>query len=253
MSNWPWLESFPLANGVRIVEAPSAFEAIYAEARNKERRVLTDEQVARLPDGQGLWNVAEWRIRSKSATRLLRSLNAQGRALRVLEVGCGNGWLSGRMAAAGHRVLGIDPFTEELEQAARLFLSATFARADLHSRALPIGSFDAIIFAASIQYFDSPHLAVKRALELLAPKGSIHILDSILYPSEGTAAAAQERTRNYYARLGVPTLAAHYHAHPLGDFMPYGAELISAPRSRFMQLISGDASPFAHLVIRKRG
>lgn len=253
MSAWPWLELFPLANGVRIVEAPSAFEALYAEARKKERRVLTDEKAARLPDGKGLWNAAEWRIRSKSATRLLGSLNAQGRALRVLEVGCGNGWLSGRMAAAGHRVLGIDAFTEELEQAARIFPSASFARADILSSALPIGSFDAVLFAASIQYFDSPQAVVKRGLELLVPNGSIHILDSILYPSEATAAAAHERTRNYYAQLGVPALAAHYHAHALGDFMPLGAAVISSPRSRFMQLLSGDASPFTHLLIRKQG
>lgn len=253
MSTWPWLESFPLANGVRIVDIPSAFEALYAEARKKERRVLTDEQVARLPDGKGLWNAAEWRIRSKSATRLLQSLNAQGNALRVLEVGCGNGWLSGRMAAAGHLVLGIDAFTEELEQAARVFPSVSFARADLHSSTSQVGSFDAIVFAASIQYFDSPQAVMKRALDLLARNGSIHILDSILYPSEATAAAAQERTCNYYAQLGVPALAAHYHAHALGDFMPYGAAVISVPRSRFMQLLSGNASPFTHLVIWKQG
>lgn len=252
MTAWGAIDRLPMEHGVRLAEAPAGFATLYAEARERERRLLSDAQVARLPDGRGLWNAAEWRIRARSARRLASALREQGKALRVLEVGCGNGWLSGFIADAKQRVLGIDACTDELEQAARVFPSVTFARADLHCDALPAQGFDALVFAASIQYFSDVHAAVARAMELLAPGGRIHVFDSVLYPSESEAAEARERTRAYYDRLGVPRMAEHYHAHALGDFRRHGATVLHAPGSRATQWLRLHASPFTHLVIRKK-
>lgn len=251
---FPWLSAAPSVNGVHLLAPPSGFEALYAEVRGKERRLLTDAQVARLPDGNGLWNADEWRVREQGMQRLLRVLQQQGPRLRVLEVGCGNGWLAAAMACDGHAVIGIDAFTAELEQAARVFPKVLFARADLFSPALPIGAFDAVIFAASIQYFSDCRAALKRALDLAGPTGRVHVLDSVLYADASGAQSAQERSAAYFARLGVPGMAVHYHAHALNEVMQAGdASLLAGPSRKGLRsmLLRRNRSPFTHVVLKR--
>ena len=125
---------------------------------------------------------------SSKSVRLLSALKQQGVGLRLLEVGCGNGWLSNAMQRAGHHVIGIDPFTAELEQAARVFPNGpVFARIGLLDPLLPCGAFDAIIFAASIHYFNDLERTLNRCFELLRPNGTVHILDTVIYADRESA------------------------------------------------------------------
>jgi len=246
--------SFPLVNDVRLVSGPSAFEEQYATVREKEKRILNDDAVRLLPYGSGLWNSAEWSIRTRSAQRLLRALTSQGHGLNILEVGCGNGWLSALMQHHGHQVVGIDAFTTELEQAARVFPNGSvFARCDPFHSALPLAYFDVVVFAASIQYFADATHALGRALALLRPGGVVHLLDSILYPNHTSAQAAEERSRAYYADLGMPAMAQHYHAHTLTALCGQGTLRILAAPSPFYRMLSffgGCITPFTHAVVR---
>ena len=64
---------------------------------------------------------------SKKETAVLDWLAGRER-LRVLNAGCGSGELSLRLAAAGHRVVGIDPGADYID----------LARANLADRVLPL-------------------------------------------------------------------------------------------------------------------
>jgi SAM-dependent methyltransferase len=250
-----WLEDVPRVNGVYLASPPSPFEERYGAVRAKEHRILTDEQVRRLPKADGLWNADEWHIRERSAVRLVQELNRQGTGSRILEVGCGNGWLSAYLQHAGHSVLGTDAFTMELEQAARVFPNGpVFARADLFASPLPVAAFDVVVFAASIQYFSDVRATLRRALDLLRPNGSIHVLDTILYRDSAEASAAQERSRAYYASIGFPEMVVDYHAHPLAVFLGGHAQIIASPPRfpRLSKFLGATPSPFTHVEIRKR-
>lgn len=242
-------------NGVYLIDPPSAFEEHYAKARSIEDRILTDEQVRSLPKTKVLWNDSEWRIRTKSAERLSNELKLQGPTLRILEVGCGNGWLSSYLQKHGHTVLGIDPFTLELEQAARVFEGGpTFARMNLFNTTLRPNYFDAVVFAASIQYFRDPVSTLKRALDLLCKNGRVHVMDTVLYANSVQAAEAKERSRWYYKSMGVPEMGTNYFAHTFKDLEAIGPPTVlhrPSKLDRIKNRVLGEkASPFTHLVLR---
>ena len=242
-----------MQNGVHLLCERVPFEDLYEQARAAERRILSDAKLLRLPDGTDLWNSAEWLIRSHSADRLVHALGKRGNGLRILDVGCGNGWLSALLQRIGHSVLGMDAFTKELEQAARVFPDGpVFARADLFTSPLPERSFDVVLFAASIQYFPDPSATMERAKQFLAPLGEVHVMDSILYRSKTETLAAIERSRSYYQGLGVPEMAVNYHAHELDTIRNMGnPRILAAPSGmdRTLAKFGRPVSPFTHVVI----
>lgn len=247
-----WLDGYPVERGVHLLSPPSSFEEIYGRVRKAERRILTDEEVALLPDGHGLWNAEEWRIRARGANRLIRELARSGSPLRILEVGCGNGWLSAQLQKNGHEVIGMDAFTEELQQAARVFRAPTFIRADLFTSELPLNTFDVIVFAASFQYFAEPAPIIERCAELLTEDGHVHILDTVLYPSPAAAQAALQRSEAYYKQLGFPEMSASYHAHTLDTIKAIAqTRVLSTPNGmdRTLARFGRTASPFTHVVV----
>ncbi|HEY0976715.1 MAG TPA: class I SAM-dependent methyltransferase [Flavobacteriales bacterium] len=250
-----WLRGSPAVNGVHLLEPPSDFEQEYAAVRTRERRVLNDDQVRLLPDGSALPNASEWRIREAGMLRLLGCLKVHAPAGQVLEIGCGNGWLAARMQRAGHHVVGIDPFTAELEQAARVFPDGpVFVRAQPFTPALPRDHFDAVVFAASIQYFADADAVLQRALQLVRPGGRVHVLDTILYPDAAAARAAVERSNAYFTRMGHPGMIGRYHAHQRAALMALpGARLLDRPGPflRLRSRLGASPSPFTHLELSR--
>lgn len=64
----------------------------------------------------------------------------------VLDLGCGNGIpVARRLAAAGHKVIGVDFSGVQLRRARRLVPAATFLQADIATLHLPAASFDAVV------------------------------------------------------------------------------------------------------------
>src|ERR1700740_506529 len=98
------------------------FEELYIGIRHKEGRMYPDEIVKTLPEVPATHpHYAEWMVRKRSSLRLIRYLAAKKRPLRLLEVGCGNGWLCHRLSAIpGAGVTGMDVNHNELEQAVRV-------------------------------------------------------------------------------------------------------------------------------------
>lgn len=243
----------PVVRGVSLWEAPGPFGELYHKARAHEGRILDDAEVARLPHMSDGPHRQEWRVRARSAQRLLDHLVRNGRRSMVLDVGCGNGWLSALLARAGHTVLGIDRNLPELQQAARVFPDGPrFALADLFNPALDDLRVDVVLFAASLHYFVDARSTLQRA-RMLAPDGEVHMMDSILYPDQQAAGEARARTVAYYAHLGVPELAAYYHAHTFADVRSAGPHRILRRPDRWNVLVDrlhGLRDPFHHVVLR---
>lgn len=158
---------------------------LYPGSRDRCVRGYTDEEVGQLPDLPKIHpQNRHWQLRKASCQRLLRYLAFKKRALSILEVGCGNGWLSFQLSSIpGNRVLGLDRDLPVLQQAARVFRhqpNLKFMCGDFYSDIIQGLTFDAIVFAASIQYFPSLEEVLAASLLQLKEDGEIHILDSML-------------------------------------------------------------------------
>ena len=232
---------------------------LYLRVREKEGRLYSDEVVAKLPDVSPDHPLrVEWQARSVSAARLVKYLARLPRPLTILELGCGNGWLSNRMAGAPDcRVMGLDWNVFELAQAARIFAGnhrLLFVHADIFCMPIPAHSIDLVIIASALQYFHDAVALIQYLSPFLTARGEVHILDSPLYTS-AELPAARERTRLYYERLGFPQMAAHYHHHLWDSLKPFHPIRLYDPQSWEARLRrAGGAldSPFPWLKISAR-
>lgn len=254
--NWPATDT-EVTNGVRILgRVDPHLVALYEAVRSREHRILSDEVVRALPNsGLRTAQAAEWRIRARSLARLIKALGEQGEGLRILDIGCGNGWMSAALSRAGHSVVALDMHRLELEQAARVFTTraATWCLGDPRTVTLPKDGVDAIVLAASIQYFDDPSTLLQRLMTALRPGGRIHVLDTVLYADDHAAQAAKERSIQYYTALGVPGMAAHYHAHRLQTLANAGPlQVLCAPSgNRPLARLFGRGTPFHHVTLSR--
>ena len=201
------------------------FEKKYITTRSLENRLYSDEEVMRLPDiYPGHTHYREWQLRKRSCKRLVRYLASKGRPGAILEVGCGNGWLSHHLATIpGSRVTGLDINFTELQQAARVFSddpNLYFVHGDLRSGILGEQSFRYIVFAASIQYFPSFKKIVHLALSHLDEGGELHITDTHFYKAADIE-PAKRRTLAYYTSLGYPEMADFYFHHDMADLQSF--------------------------------
>jgi SAM-dependent methyltransferase len=230
----------------------------YLRAREREGRLLPDVLVASLPDLPDSHPLAgEWAQRADSARRLVGHMRTMGRAATIVDLGCGNGWLAHRLAALpATTVLGVDTNLVELDQARRVFAdepNLTFAEADITAGAPPVAHADVVVLSSVIQYVADVAGLVAAIRTALAPGSEIHILDSPLYrPSD--VPAAIERTRRYYAGIGVPEMANHYHHHTWAELGAVPVDVLYSPaawRPRVERHVLRRArSPFPWLLIR---
>jgi SAM-dependent methyltransferase len=232
--------------------SPLSFEEYYVLLRSREGRLYTDDVVKNLPlvSRKDPFN-QEWILRRQSSGRLVEYFKNKNSPLRILEVGCGNGWLCHLLAdIPGAKVTGSDINKTELLQAARVFQKPNleFIQSDIRSGDTAFPLFDMIIFAASVQYFSSLPRILRAALDLLKPGGEIHILDSFFY-KEDQIQTAKKRTADYYESLGLPGFALHYFHHSTEQLAKFHPVLMYHP-SRFKNLFRKQ-NPFPWYCIKK--
>jgi ubiquinone/menaquinone biosynthesis C-methylase UbiE len=235
------------------------FEQLYINARRLEERVYDDEAVSEFPDiAREHIHFKEWSMRKGSAERLLKYIEKTFTAPEILEIGCGNGWLSNKLAGIHKsKVSGIDINKTELEQARRVFganKSLTFLYGPLEDIFPEDRIFDVIVLAAAIQYFENLPTLLNKLQQKLSKQGEIHIIDSPFYNKEDQV-SARERTALYYSKLGFKEMSGYYHHHTFESLIPYQPQYLY--RGKKIQLLikkvffSVYDSPFPWIRIKK--
>jgi len=231
--------------------APTEFEQQYLSLRNREGRLLPDDAVRLLPliaKGHPLEN--EWKIRKFSSEKLANYFAQKKRPLKILEVGCGNGWLSHRLSSIKNAsVVGLDINNAELEQAKRVFQNQNlqFVFGDIRFD-FPAEKFDLILFAASIQYFPSLGEIINASFNHLWAGGEIHILDTHFYETTELA-EARKRSKQYFDEQGFPAMDGFYFHHLKEGLEPYSFSLLFDPNSIKNKILK--QSPFPWIRIKK--
>ena len=115
----------------------------------------------------------------QTVSTLLGMLGRHSRgALRVLDVGCGPGYITLEFARAGHRVLGIDISSKCVEIAKKCRDSNPFRDGfgSLDYEVMTLdevnAAFDCVLFTGCLHHFSDPATAVRKAAQLL-PEGGL--------------------------------------------------------------------------------
>ena len=213
--------------------ADKAFGELYIAVREKEGRVYKDKQVANLPDiDHDHTYYKEWKMRKRSAGRLVKFLQKMPGPINILEVGCGNGWLSSKLAEIPNaKVTGLDPNLNEIEQASRVFKNSnlkfiygSFSLTTFQEEE----KFNIVLFAASLQYFASIKEVIGTAFKLLSPLGRVHVIDTHFYEEEN-AEKAKIKSARYYINLGFPQMTAYYFHHQLQQISRFKHKIMFHP------------------------
>lgn len=218
-----------------------SFENLYLKLRALEGRVYDDETVRNLPDIRtplhlphqvrdrlflkgGTILYKEWSTRKNSSEKLIKYLSEIKKELIILDLGCGNGWLSNKLSEIEHTsVFAVDINLHELEQAARVFGNKSnliFAYADIFDEGayniLSKIKFDIIVLAGVLMYFKDIKLLIDKLFGLLNPNGEIHIMDNIFY-NEKNIERGRKNSVEHYKQLEVPEMINLVHHHLLSE------------------------------------
>ena len=101
-------------------------------------------------------------------------LPVQPASLRILDVGCGNGYWALRLADTGHRLVGIDASTKRIENARREAPGARFERLDIGNDLVSqLGEepFDVVISTEVVEHLYLPNVWADACLSALKPGG----------------------------------------------------------------------------------
>jgi ubiquinone/menaquinone biosynthesis C-methylase UbiE len=218
-------------NYLSVIENKFRFEELYLRARSKEQRVLSDEMVKLLPYIKREQSVhyKEWKARAHTFERLRNYFGAVNSPKKLMDLGCGNGWLAAGLAQNEClEVCAVDINDEELKQGARVFHrhNLGFYYGNINEEIFSAATFDFIILNACAQYFENLNGLVQRLFYFLKKGGEIHILDTPFY-TEKEASHAKRRTAQYYQSIGFPEMATFYFHHVLEELAPFDYEILS--------------------------
>jgi SAM-dependent methyltransferase len=128
--------------------------------------------------GHGLRTPAE----KRAWTALLAELLPPARPVRVLDVGCGSGFLALLLAEAGHQVTGLDLSAGMLavarREATERGLRLGLARGDAEQPPVALGSFDAVVSRHLLWTLPDPLRAVRAWSQRLVPDGRVFAIDA---------------------------------------------------------------------------
>ncbi|MDP3719079.1 MAG: class I SAM-dependent methyltransferase [Acidobacteriota bacterium] len=119
------------------------------------------------------------RIGLELAELLVTLVRQQPDVRSICDLGCGNGYLAGRLGALGHRVVGLDASVPYLEAARQYYASdnVTFRRAvfgaDADLAHEDEAAFDLVISSDVIEHLYRPADLIETAARLLRPGGRL--------------------------------------------------------------------------------
>jgi SAM-dependent methyltransferase len=223
-----------------ITDIKPGFSHLYAACRMLEGRMYDDQIVVSLPEIPGIHpHATEWRERKRSLEKIRTWLINQKRPLHILDAGCGNGWMAASLAKLpGITVTAADITGEEIDQCRRVFgqlEGLEIVEGDICNLSFPPGTFDMILFAASIQYFADLDMLFTLCSTWLTKNGTILLSDSFIY-NEDEVQNARQRSYDYYHGLGMDGMTARYHHHNWKSLNRFRLEMIYDPSKPFNRL-----------------
>ena len=235
-------ENFIKQNGVYIDEShlpDPGFEKLYLAVRIKEQRIYSNDELINLPHIDNSHpHYTEWQARKVLSKKMITYLKGKNKQLKILEVGCGNGWFSHKLAEIPQsEILALDINMFELRQAAEVFtdLNLKFVYGDIRQNILENRQFDVIVFAASVSYFFSLIEIIKCALQLLKTNGEIHMIDNFFYEAKDIIPAKQN-CKDYYEKMNMPEMADYFFHHPIEDLRGFNYVFMGQKDSVFKNL-----------------
>lgn len=128
-------------------------------------------------------------------------------ARRVLEVGCGEGQVSRRIAALGCDVVGLDPVVSHLDLAAHRGGSPRYVRGRGQQLPLAGESVDAVVVTLVLEHVDSFEQILREIARVLEPSGRlVLVMNHPLVQTPGSCWVDDADFADQYWRLG-PYLA----------------------------------------------
>ena len=194
----------------------SSFVREYEIVRHSEGRGSADPGFYRsLPfrDLSGR-HLRSWRIRAVSFRTLIRKVLSQQETgasggLRILDLGAGNCWLSGRLAERGHDVAAVDLVTNRedgLGAHTHYQQGFTLVQSDFDHLPFEENQFDLAVFNAAFHYSVDYERTLKEVCRVLKSRGQVIIVDSPLYrqPDSGEQ-MVKEREAYFRDKHGFPS------------------------------------------------
>ncbi len=232
----------------------SKFEEAYLDARKTEQRILSLAQIKQLPHLENHPKAKEWQQRINSTNRFVDYIKS-AKPQTVLDLACGNGWLSHKIAPLVRKLDLMDINLKELEQADELF--ENFDNVDIYYCDIMNSDFekkyDLILINAAIQYFPNVKSLIYRLFDCLNTKGKIHILDSPFYKEEEVT-VARKRSQEYYDSIDNGEMKDYYFHHSWEALSSFDYRILYQPNTLIQKIkrkIGITDSPFPWIEISK--
>ncbi len=216
---------FPIEAGVPMLVRPGsirrveAFENSFARAWMLEGWGAPDDAyLLGLPgrDSTGRRS-REWRVKARSMESLFALLGNPVPS-RVVDLGCGTGWLAHHMARRGCDVYAVDIVRSE---AIGLNAAGTFLRngppferiwAELDHPPFQMSCIDAAICNASLHYVSDLFDTLQEVARVLRPGGLFVVMNSPVHEDSASASRAERKFRMRLRRNGATEdVASSYH------------------------------------------
>ena len=144
----------------------------------------------------------------KLAAGVLELLNAQS-GERILDLGCGTGHLTARIAETGALVVGVDRSPDMIRQAKEKYPSLKFEVMDAREIALD-GKFDAVFSNATLHWIKEPERVIAGIGKLLRPGGRF----VAEFGGKGNTAELLKAVQHAWRKLGIAGPAPHPWYYP---------------------------------------